>query len=155
MMARSLFAAIFLVSSVMSACAQLVDATDPKQLASVIQDLGYKAKLEADKVGDPMIVGRHLGYNYKGYFYGCKDKINCYSITFRAGKVVKNRPFPMEKLNKWALNKRMGLIFIDNEGDPNIKYTINLVGGVSKQNFEDNFELWHALLNDFEKFIDE
>ena len=34
---------------------QIVDATDPERLVGIIQELGYRARLEVDGDGDPMI----------------------------------------------------------------------------------------------------
>ena len=52
---------------------QIVDGTDPKALVAIIQDLGYRALLEVDGDGDPMIRSSVGGTQFAVVFYGCSD----------------------------------------------------------------------------------
>lgn len=132
---------------------QLIDATDPVALRDAIQEAGYQAKLDTDNQGDPMIKGRMSHSNYQMYFYGCKDHKNCGSLLIKVGYDMKQKPFAIDKMNEWNLNKRFGTAYLDKDGDPNLKMSINLWGGTTKKNFGDTILFWQEAVTDFEKQI--
>src|SRR5262245_18986400 len=51
----------------------LVSAESPATLVSIIQELGFQAKLETDNVGDPVIRSSSNGVDFRIYFYECKN----------------------------------------------------------------------------------
>ena len=52
----------------------LIDATDPEKLVAVIQDMGYRAKLDVDNIGDPVIFSSADGVEFAILFFGCNKK---------------------------------------------------------------------------------
>lgn len=131
----------------------LVDATDAVAFSQIMQEMGYQAKLEKDKQGDPMIKGRTSRTTYTLYFYGCKEHTNCASIVLFAGYNLKEKPFSIEKINDWNTKTRFGSAFLDKDGDPNVKLSVNLYGGTSKKNLEDTLVYWQEAVSSFEKMI--
>lgn len=134
--------------------AQNVDASDPERIASILQQMGYRAALLSDVYGDPMIATSAAGGDIQIYFYECMENRDCKAIQFSAGFDLE-APIPASKINEWNREYRYGQAFVDEEGDPFVHYTLNLRGGgVSVGNLENSVKIYETVLNDFKAFID-
>lgn len=137
-----------------AAQADSVVASDPDDIVTIIQNMGYKASLETDAEGDPKIQSSAAGSTFQIYFYGCTDNAECRSVQFSSGYDLTNGT-NAAVMNDWNRRKRFGRAFIDDEGDPWIKLDLNLdEGGTTIGNFQDTFEVWELLLGQFEEHID-
>lgn len=143
---------LVLALSAPAALAQTVDGSDPAQLVQILQNEGYRAKLEKDNVGDPKIVSSSQGVDWSIFFYDCTDGMHCASIQFSIGFNTENG-VPLELMNGWNKENRYARAFVDDEKDPFLKFDVNLDGGVNKANFVDTLTLWETLLADFMKHI--
>jgi hypothetical protein len=132
---------------------QIVDGTDPETLVSIIQDLGYRARLEVDGDGDPMIRSSVGGTQFAVVFYGCSEKHdNCEILLFKAGYEL-NDNIGMDVINQWNATRLFGRAYLDEVNDPWLELTLNVNGGVTRTQFEKTFEWWESSVGEFEKQI--
>jgi hypothetical protein len=151
----SVATALFGIAAAQWAVAEeLVDATSPERLVSVIQELGYPAKLATDNLGDPMITSSVGGTDFTLLFFGCteKDHDRCKLLLFKVGYDLKDGT-TMHVVNGWNATKLIGRSFLDDEDDPWLEMAVNMDGGVSRSNFEDTFDWWEVSVEDFESHI--
>lgn len=134
---------------------KLVDATDPQRLAEIIQDLGYKAKLETDDAGDPVIRSAVGGSQFSVLFFNCNADSHdqCTLLLYRIGYSLSNKP-SAENIESWNENALVGRAYRDEDDDPWLEWAVNMDGGVSRKNFEDTFDWWEVSVGDFEKHIE-
>ena len=132
---------------------QIVDGTDPKALVAIIQDLGYRALLEVDGDGDPMIRSSVGGTQFAVVFYGCSDTHDhCDILLFKAGYEL-NEKVGMEVINQWNATRLFGRAYLDDVNDPWIELVLNVHGGVTRKQFEKTFEWWESSVGEFEQQI--
>jgi hypothetical protein len=149
--ALSLLLALAITSPALAAP---VVAENPQAIADLLNDLGYRAKLTKDGVGDPKIESAAAGVNFAIYFYGCTDGKGCTSIQFAQGFDM-DSAMNMSLVNDWNAKQRYGEVYLDVEGDPFLEMDINLAGGgISEDGFRDSLDSWERLLADFQQHID-
>jgi hypothetical protein len=141
-----------LCESPLAALFKTVDATDPARLAEILRDEGYRAKVERDDVGDPKISSSSQGVDWTIFFYDC-DGDRCKSIQFAIAFDTEDG-VPLELVNRWNRDNRFAKAYLDDENDPFLEYDVNLVGGVTRNNFADTLGLWEGLLGNFMRHID-
>ena len=130
----------------------LVDASDAEKLGEIIRDLGYRATVSTDGVGDPMISTSVGGTDVTIFFYGCEDNANCRTLLFKVGYDLEDGT-TLEVINAWNEMNLFGRAYLDDESDPWIEMAVNLYGGVSRANFEDTFDWWDVVVGQFEDHI--
>jgi hypothetical protein len=152
-MARtSTFGALMLGLTAGASAQTLVSAEDPSEIVSLIQELGFQAKLEKDNVGDPVIRSSSSGVEFSIYFYDCSNNKRCQSLHFTAGyDLVEGSS--LEAMQQWNADKRFASAYLDDENDPFLQMDVNTEGGITQENFEKSFELWQSLKGEFEEFI--
>jgi len=135
--------------------AQMITATEPQNIAAVLQSEGYAAKIEKTSDGDPVIRSKSSGSNFSVYFYNCEKGKNCATVQFNAGYNTDEDKQPtLEKINDWNKGRRFGRAYLDNENDPIVEMDVDLDdGGLSRDLFVDNFEIWTSIMSEFEKHI--
>ena len=146
-------AVALLLSFSTRAPAEIVSAENPAQLASIIQELGFQAKLETDDIGDPVIRSSSSGVDFSIYFYDCTKNKRCKSLHFSAGYDLPDGS-TLEAVEYWNAEKRFASAYLDHENDPFLQMDINTEGGVTRENFESSFDLWQTLKGEFEEYID-
>lgn len=131
----------------------IIDATDPQALVGIIRDLGYRAELEVDAEGDPLIRSSVGGTRFSLVFYGCTDTHErCEIVLFKAGWELKNK-VDIGVINRWNATKLFGRAYLDDVLDPWIELVLNLRGGVTRAQFESTFEWWQSSVDEFEEEI--
>jgi hypothetical protein len=146
-------AALLATTFAATATAQsLVSAENPAQLVSIIQALGFQARLEKDSVGDPLIRSSSSGVDFSIYFYGCSKNARCQSLQFIAGYDLANGT-TLPTLDEWNEEKRFASAYLDDEDDPFLQMDMNTEGGITQENFEKTFDLWQSLKGEFEVHI--
>ena len=155
MLARICAATVAVALAQSSIAEELVDATNPERMASVIQELGYRAKLDVDDIGDPIIHSSVGGTNFVLQFFGCTEDNNdqCKLLLFKVGYDL-SEGMTLEAVNSWNKKAVVGRAYLDDEGDPWFELEVNMNGGVSRQNFEVTFDMWEDSVGDFEEYID-
>jgi hypothetical protein len=109
----------------------IVTASDPDGVVSAMAYAGYEATLGTDAYGDPKIDGSFGGWSGSVWFYGCDELTNdgCTSLQLVVGFDRKN-PMPLEMLNEIASSQRFVAIYLDEEGDPWLKWDIVTEEGI-------------------------
>lgn len=148
-------AAALVVTSPVAVAGALVDAGDPEKLVSIIRSLGYRAELETDNVGDPLIRSSVGGTRFAIIFYGCDEAThdNCKLLLYKVGYDLTDG-IDLEVVNQWNATELVGRAYRDDVNDPWLEMSWNLSGGVSALNFESTFEWWEASVGRFERHID-
>lgn len=132
---------------------KVIDVGFPEEFARRMKEIGYKAKLEYEDDGTPIISERVSRLNYFIRFYNCEDKADCKHAIFSCGYDVEGR-ISLEFANRWNAKEPLGTFRIDDEGDPWIYHTINLVGGMTFKNLEDTLDWWADTLDTFKRRVD-
>ena len=131
----------------------MVRAQDPQSIVSALQNAGYAAKLEVDKVGDPMVTSGVSGTTFQIFFYNCTNHLNCATVQFHSGYDLTTQT-SLESINEWNRGQRFGRAYLDKENDPILEMDVDLDdGGVAPLLFIDNVEFWASVLGKFEKQI--
>lgn len=130
----------------------LIDGGEPAAIVRVAERYGT-ARLDRDPDGDPLMIGKLGETVYIVEFFGCDDAGNdCLSIRFRASYA---RPGLSEQdMNDWNRVERFLKAFLDDQGDPVIHMSVNLVGGVTEDALSAVFNRWTAFMRRFEEFIE-
>jgi len=129
---------------------------DAGQIAKLLSDEGYRAKVEADKDGTTYIKSASGGRNFTIYFLGCDGGVKlgpCSSIEFYTGFTI-GKPFPVERTNEWNAKNRYGRTYVDKENDPVIEMDIYLdAGGMPRAQFIENLQIWTDVMANFDTFV--
>lgn len=133
-----------------AAAQTLIDGKDPDAVLNVARGYG-SATLTTDSQGDPKIEGRIDGQEYLVLFYDCTDNRDCKAIQLWTW--FDHKGYTHADMAAWNQTERFGKAYLDTDGDPNIEWEINLFGGVSSQNLDDNFDWWRVVLEKFGKYI--
>ena len=135
------------------AIAGLISAADPQGMVEALQDLGYRADLDVDSVGDPIIHTAAAGVSFSLYFYGCVDNSGCDSVMFSAGFDLAD-PITPAQINEWNRQTVVAGAYVDDEGDPYLENYVLTGGGIPGPVFEASVGEWEYALGDFLEFID-
>lgn len=149
---RQSLAALCLALAAPPAGAQSISVADGPEIAAILIAEGYKARLETDNAGDPMIVSGAGGAQFEVFFYDCVAGARCGSLQFSAGFDM-NEPVSLDAVNIWNDRKRYAKMSVDEEGDPFLRYDINLEGGVARESLISSLGVWDSLLGEFVGFI--
>jgi hypothetical protein len=131
----------------------VICASNPQGMVDAIRALGYKAVLEKDSNGDPMISTAASGYEYTIYFDECNNHVNCETVQFFIA--FEKDSVNSEKLaNEWNLTRRMGKMYFDpKDGSLTMDYELSTVGGLSQANFADVVAWWDTCLGELGTFF--
>jgi hypothetical protein len=130
-----------------------VRAQDPKSLVEAMQQAGYKAQLDTDEVGDPMIRSSQSGVDFLVLFYNCTDNTDCRTIQFYVGYSEPNSATP-ETMNAWNKDNRFGRAYVGDDRIARLEMDVDLDdGGISQALFEDNLEFWVTVMSEFGQYV--
>lgn len=134
--------------------AEIVDASDPDRLRGIIQDLGYRARLDVDNVGDPLIMSSVGGTEFAIVFYGCDESTHdaCDFLLFKVGYDLAAGA-SLDAVNRWNATQLVGRAYLDDVDDPWLEMPVVLERGISRGNFEALFEWWELSVSVFEEQI--
>lgn len=135
------------------ALGQTISSTDARSIANAMQDLGYRAVIGVDNVGDPKITSSSNGVNFSMFFYGCRNNAKCRDIQFSAGFDVDD-PLTALKMNQWNYEKVAGTASIDDEGDPWIRMLVPGATYMSEADFNRIMVRWDDALAEFMDYVD-
>lgn len=146
----SLLAALAL--GVSAAHAQVVDAANPQTVVTGLQTLGYRATLETDSAGDPLVRTTMAGLKNTVYFYGCTGGADCREIQFMVWLDLTG-PVTLEQANAWNEGKIVGTAAVDAGGDVLLRFLIVTEGGMPMPAFERAMFRWEQALADFKTHV--
>lgn len=146
---------LFIYLSLPPTLAQALDVyANPAQIAELLQQEGYLAKIENRGEDNIFISSKSEGLTWIVDFYGCVKRKNCSSIQFTTGFTFDKKAKPtLEKLNSWNRDKRYVAAYADTDGDPHLFYDINLAEGISETTFKKSLDTWTTILGNFAKYI--
>ena len=137
------------------ATAAQISPADPAAIVLLLQREGYKAKLDKDKEGDPMIESAASGAQFQIFFYDCTQGRDCGSLTFHAGYLMDKdkKPAP-EKMSEYNRGWRFGRAYLDDDKDPNLEFDVAF-GGVAmpEKMFVENLDAWANSMASFQQHI--
>ncbi|MFV3074582.1 YbjN domain-containing protein [Niveispirillum fermenti] len=139
-----------LFSPVAASAATIISAANPQAIYEVARGFGA-AEMGKDSTGDPKITGMIEGRKYNIIFSSCKNNKDCKVIQFWAAWSASN--VTQSQMNEWNKGRVFGKAYLDSDNDPNLELTVNLKGGVTKENLEDTFDWWRVALKSFASFI--
>ncbi|WP_166652405.1 YbjN domain-containing protein [Enterovirga rhinocerotis] len=133
----------------------LIDGRDIEQLAAVLRELGFQAKIGQSSNGQPRITSAAQGINFSITTYSCSADSKSCSIDFFTFWRMGGKSMSLERINDWNREWRFLKAYNDKEGDLNLVFNIELTGGISKTAFTRNFQRWTSMLARFDKFRQE
>jgi Putative bacterial sensory transduction regulator len=125
---------------------------EPNQIARILQNEGYVAKLDKDDGGDPKIASSSQGAKWSLYFYGCTNHTSCKSVQFQSSFATQGR-ITLDQVNSWNYAQRYATALLDKVNDVTVKMDIQLAGGVPEEAFKANLGVWDSQLGGFLKHI--
>ncbi len=149
----SVLGSLMVVGLERSAHAQNVRAAEPASLAEAIKELGYRAALEKDDSGDPLIRSAADGGEFIVYFYGCEKGKDCEWVDFHKIYALKKENYvKFQSLSEeWNKNLNFATVYISDD-TIGISYKLLLKSdGMSKDLFKANFATWILSYSDFRK----
>lgn len=147
-----LAAAAFAVAT--PAHAELVGASNPDAIASLIRGMGMPAKVIRKAGENPYIESKHSGLTYLVFFMTCDDSnTNCKTLQYYMG-YSDSKETTLEKLNEWNKDHRFARAYRDNEGDPVLEMDIDLdFKGLPRENIVESLKTWQSLIDQYQTFL--
>ena len=121
------------------------------EVASWLQNEGYKAEIQKSSDGSESILSSADGQDFHVDMYGCKDQ-RCDSLEFSEGFDTKGS-FSAGKTNEWNRDHRWTRAYVDKESDPWLECDVDLSPGGTYESLKDQFGIWLDALSHFRKFI--
>ena len=122
-----------------------------QEVASWLQEKGFKAEIGKMDNGKPRIASATQGVNFFVHFYDCKD-YRCSSIQFVAGFSTKGA-YTLAKANAWNSDNRWVTASMDKENDPWIDRDVDLSPGGTYELLNDELKVWSDSVGRFMKTI--
>ena len=122
------------------------------QVASVLQQKGYKADVGTDDDGDPKVKSAAEGVNFTVFFYGCNHTTHCTSVTFQAGFHV-DGGVALDKVNGWNRDKRFLKTWLDKVNDPYIEMDVDADHGFTTESLAEYVDTWASGIPEFKSYI--
>nr|WP_246359806.1 YbjN domain-containing protein [Stakelama sediminis] len=126
---------------------------DPIVIANIVRGEGYKVQAGKQQDGAPFLQSDMQGLPFTIFMNNCIAGKACRTIQFYAGFSV-STPRSLELINRWNQTKRFAKAYIDDQDDPRLEMDLNLAdGGIARDNFIADFQLWVRLLAQFRDHI--
>lgn len=120
-----------------------------EEIAKLMTQYGWPAKLAKDSNGTPIISSRAAGVNFDVYFYECHDG-RCTDLQFAAG--WSNAKVTPDQVNQWNADKR----FLRSYWKPGNVVWAEMDARVARGttgNIQEYLALWPTLLHEFTSFM--
>lgn len=141
--------ALFAASAQAADPANTVSAGDPGSIVGLLDFAGYDASIAVDDIGDPMISTEMGGWPVTIYFYGCDENTHqgCDSLQLSAG-FDREEPWNAQAAIEIAKNFRFASVFLDEEGDPYVRWDIFTGEGIPSKVFLQSLRAYTQTLQD-------
>ncbi|WP_158085604.1 YbjN domain-containing protein [Henriciella aquimarina] len=117
-----------------SAPSGLIDASDPAAIVDLLEEAGFDARLTTQPTGAVQIESSIAETNFWLYFQACTPEFTgCEVITFSSGFDF-DSPQVRDILGDWNAT-HYTKAYLDDSGDPFVEFSVNMVHGVSRENF--------------------
>jgi len=133
--------------------AELVTASDPQILKSILESRGWEATIVHNKGAAPYIQIQNGDLRFRMFLLNCVQNERCesvqYFLAFNDAKTIS-----LDDLNEWNRTKRYARAYRDQEGDPVLEMDVNLgASGIPRPNVGISLNIWSFLMEDFRKFV--
>lgn len=131
---------------------EVMTSVTPDRMASLLQEMGYRAEIQRNDEGKRRIRTRIGGANVTVFFYTCDRDEACTSIALRAyfdDEKKKGSAFA----NGWNRDKRFTKAYVDADNDANLELDILLRGGVTPKTLRAAFDIYEDHVKDFREAL--
>ncbi len=118
-----------------------------EQVVRILQNAGYKAKLETDKDGDPAIQTKMSGVTVFVHFYDCKQG-RCGSLQLSVGLDLEDGT-TLAAVNKFNADYRYARAYLDDEKDPFLQFDFEVLHANHAEHIVSQIDMWEDLLGEF------
>jgi len=133
--------------------AELVNATDPEKIRTIVESLGSPATLRAEPNADPYIESNLDGMPFLVIFMNCTGGRDCRTLQYYMG-FSDARQVPLERFNEWNREKRFARAYRDESGDPVLEMDVDVdFNGLPRENIRETFNTWASLMRAYRDFI--
>lgn len=133
--------------------AQIYETLDAPTLATIFQDLGYRAQIEDPDGPNSRVQSSANGVGFTVFFHSCDEgALRCSSIRYYFG-FNPSEFFTLEMANSWNIAKRYGRAVMTSNRRMVLVYDINIDNGVTAANFRESFDIWQELQSTFIDYI--
>lgn len=137
------------------ASAQISETSSPEDVAAIMEDYGLEVEIEyLDDAEGPVISSSTDNFMFLITFEACDpDGTGCELLVFRCGFSFEEGDGPdLETLNYWN-SESWGKASMDESGNPWVVLEVNVVGGVTEENFMDTLTWWENMMIEFADHI--
>jgi hypothetical protein len=117
------------------------------QLVTILQDLGYRATLDEDGIGEPMVRTGMGGYDVFVYFYEC-EAAACGSLQFVLGLDLEDGA-SFAAVDAFNRDKRWARAHLDDERDPFLRMDFEVLHADHRAHIASHVDVWEGLVADF------
>jgi hypothetical protein len=130
----------------------MLDASDEKVVLDLLHSAGFTTEVTRSDNGAAEIKVDDGEIRFWIFFQACsKGPDTCEVITFSSGYDL-NWPNLEDVVNAWN-QSRYTKAYIDDENDPFIEFSINMLHGVTRENFVDTLGWFMLEVEEFENLI--
>jgi len=131
----------------------LITAENPDSVLAALKTLGYAGKLEKLKSGRTSITVTISGLTTYVDFYDCADDLtDCFTLLFNATLDLSDGT-NLDKANEWNSKQITGRVWLDDQKDPTLDYSVTTSDGIPAEAFAQNLKLWDRKIGDFKDFF--
>lgn len=122
-------------------------------VAEALMELGYRAQVTTDSVGDPLVKTTISGVTVNIFFYNCnEEQTGCEDIQFSAGFDLDDG-LSQDAIEVWNEGKLYGTAYLDHENDPFIKMTVQVGPGGTPELIQGYISTLETVLDQFKDHI--
>nr|WP_281352114.1 YbjN domain-containing protein [Paracoccus aestuariivivens] len=126
---------------------------DPEIISKIMTEMGLAVTKGQDVEGLPMLESKIDDTLFNVFFYECHPQ--CRRMQFVTGFQM-TQPMTPADANEWNRENPFAKLVVAESGNPYLEMDIGLAGdGLGRENFEDAFQTWRAVLGDFRASITE
>lgn len=122
------------------------------EMVRILQDAGYRAKLDKDEDGDPRIETRMAGLNVFVSFYDCRQE-RCGSLQFGVALDME-KGTTYEAMNGFNASYRYARAHLDDEMDPFLRFDFEVLHTARNEHILSQIDLWEDVVAAFVKATD-
>jgi hypothetical protein len=139
--------AILLALPATGACATTDDRISGPELVQALQDAGYKAKLDTDDAGDPLVHTSMNGLDVTVFTYDCQQH-RCGSLQLSVG-IDLTHGTTAAVVNQFNHDYRYARAFLDEENDPFLRYDFEILNTRHEAYIASQLDSWEQVLGAF------
>lgn len=117
------------------------------EVVRILHDEGYKAQLDRDGEGDPMVRTKMSGLNVYVYFYDCENDA-CGSLKLAVALDLEQGT-TQAVLNRFSQDYRYARTYLDEENDPFMSFDFEVLHTDHAAHIASQIDTWENLLDDF------